>query len=96
MAGLIIITACLFIVSGCSTTKPVQGESGWDGIKLYKPIPDKELFIAADKSTIKYTEIDSKYILMSVEDYLEICALLESAVFWNKKIFFEYIKQKPP
>ena len=91
---MILLTSNLFI--GCSTTMPKQGENGWDGIKLFKPVPDQQIFIADDKTEIKYLEVTKEYVLLSVNDYLEICALLESAVIWNRKMFFDYIKIKVP
>jgi len=93
---LIILLISNLLLIGCSTTKPKQGENGWDGIKLYKPIPEQQKFIAADKTEIKYMAITNQYLLISVNDYLEICALIESAVLWNKKMFFNYLKEKPP
>lgn len=71
----------------------------WDGVRTYKPVLSSRAFLSADQKSVAFeSPALMDYVLLSVQDYLELAALIQAGVIWNRKQFFDYLKQaqQPP
>jgi hypothetical protein len=89
------IFVLLLLFSACSTfstKRPIAGDdTGFVAITLYKPVPDSGIFASPGKIPILMSSPNiMDYVLISVSDYLELAALIQSCQIWNRRMFTDY------